>query len=41
MNYIELSIKDLEKECAEWAKEIKKTFCPDLIVYASLYAEFR
>ena len=35
MNYIELSIKDLEKECAEWAKEIKKMFCPDLIVYVA------
>lgn len=35
MNYIELSIKDLEKECAEWAKEIKKIFCPDLIVYVA------
>lgn len=35
MNYIELSIKDLEKECVEWAKEIKKTFCPDLIVYVA------
>ncbi len=33
MNCIELSLKKLRKECNEWAKEIEKTYKPDVIIY--------
>lgn len=35
MKFIELSIEELENQCREWAKEIKKTYQPDLIVYVA------
>lgn len=35
MKFIELSIKDLENQCREWAKEINKSYQPDLIVYVA------
>lgn len=35
MKYIELSRKDIEKQCKDWANEIKKSYQPDLIVYVA------
>lgn len=35
MKYIELSRKDIEEQCKDWAKEIKKSYQPDLIVYVA------
>lgn len=35
MKFIELSIKELESLCREWAKEINKSYQPDLIVYVA------
>ena len=35
MKYIELSRKDIEEQCKDWAKEIQKTYQPDLIVYVA------
>ncbi len=35
MKFIELSIKELESQCREWAKEINKSYQPDLIVYVA------
>lgn len=35
MKYIELSRKDIEEQCKDWAKEIQKSYQPDLIVYVA------
>ena len=35
MKYIELSRKDIEEQCKDWANEIKKSYQPDLIVYVA------
>lgn len=35
MKYIELSRKDIEEQCKDWAKEIQKSYRPDLIVYVA------
>lgn len=35
MKYIELSRKDIEEQCKGWAKEIQKSYQPDLIVYVA------
>lgn len=35
MKYIELSRKDIEEQCKDWAKEIQKSYKPDLIVYVA------
>lgn len=35
MNYIELSIKDLEKKCTDWAVEIASQYQPDLLIYVA------
>lgn len=35
MNYTELSRKDIENDCFNWAKEIQKSYQPDLIVYVA------
>ena len=32
MKYTELSIEKLK---SEWAKELKKTYCPDLVIYVA------
>lgn len=35
MKFLELSIKETEKKCKEWALEIKKEYNPDIIVYVA------
>ncbi len=35
MKYTELSRKDIEEQCKDWAKEIKKSYQPDLIIYVA------
>lgn len=35
MKYTELSIEKLKSECKEWAKSLKKTYCPDLVIYVA------
>ena len=35
MKYTELSIEKLKSECKEWARELKKTYCPDLVIYVA------
>mgnify|MGYP001456981671 CR=1 FL=1 len=35
MKYTELSIEKLKSECNSWAKELKKTYCPDLVIYVA------
>ena len=35
MKCIELSKKDLEVQCKDWAEKIKKEYQPDLIVYVA------
>ena len=35
MKYTELSIEKLKSECNEWARELKKTYCPDLVIYVA------
>lgn len=35
MRFLELSIKKLENECILWAKDIKRSFKPDLIIYVA------
>lgn len=35
MNYIELSIIDLEKKCTDWAVEIYDQYQPDLLIYVA------
>ena len=32
MKYTELSIEKLKSECNSWARELKKTYCPDLVI---------
>lgn len=35
MDYLELSIEDLEKKCYKWARDIKKEFRPDIVIYVA------
>ena len=35
MKYTELSIEKLKSECNSWARELKKTYCPDLVIYVA------
>lgn len=35
MKFLELSIIETEKKCKEWAKEVKKEYKPDIIVYVA------
>ena len=35
MKYTELSIEKLKSECNSWAKELKKTYCPNLVIYVA------
>ena len=35
MNCIELSIKELEEKCADWAIDIKRDYAADLIIYVA------